>query len=321
MSGLVVNTKEIAKSSERMKKYSRSIVSSEKLISEIASNIRISDKEAQAIRKQLQDISKNLLEEAAKMDTLSSAILYIAGKYEDVEKSIINGDSYMDDAIYDTENGSNDFFKDCIRKIKEWLIEHGLIKPEKQERVQDEEVTKHQEIEQNLYFQEQIGKLRKKERYTDETWENSTLEEREQILEDYVNEVAAIMGVDIKDVLFFSDDYSDGTMSYGYYKTENQTINLNSVVIEEGDVTNNIPSNYIFLTIAHELRHAYQKSVVDNPEEYVVTDETMDKWKENYSNYKNIDDFVDEGMSTTEAYEAYREQEIEKDARNFAGQD
>lgn len=70
--------------------------------------------------------------------------------------------------------------------------------------------------------------------------------------------------------------------------------------------------NQILKTVIHELRHAYQGAAIDNPNLYVVSQETRNAWKENLSlgNY----------ISYEEDKAAYRAQPVEWDAQNFAMQ-
>ena len=75
-------------------------------------------------------------------------------------------------------------------------------------------------------------------------------------------------------------------------------------------------------TVVHELRHAYHHAAVDNPTRFQVSQETIDAWKDSFDNYRDTGDFMDDyGMSRQEAYDAYRNQDVERDARWFAGQD
>ena len=59
---------------------------------------------------------------------------------------------------------------------------------------------------------------------------------------------------------------------------------------------------------------------IKNPDKFVVTEESIEKWEKSYEEYKDQEDFEAEGMSEKDAFKAYRDQEIEQDARNFANQ-
>ena len=61
-------------------------------------------------------------------------------------------------------------------------------------------------------------------------------------------------------------------------------------------------------TILHESRHAFQDKCIRQPETVTVKENIIGVWKDNFVNYiKPEDDF-----------EAYENQEIEKDANYFA---
>lgn len=62
-------------------------------------------------------------------------------------------------------------------------------------------------------------------------------------------------------------------------------------------------------TVVHETRHAYQHAAIDNPNLYVVSNETISQWK------NNIDDYT----KPVEGYNSYYEQPIEWDANGFVG--
>lgn len=70
---------------------------------------------------------------------------------------------------------------------------------------------------------------------------------------------------------------------------------------------NYINSYNLMGTITHELRHAYQHQAVDNPENFVVTEETIDVWETNFDNY----------ISPSTDFDLYQEQPVEVDAREF----
>lgn len=58
------------------------------------------------------------------------------------------------------------------------------------------------------------------------------------------------------------------------------------------------------------MRHAYQHAAVDNPTDYQVSQEMIDMWEENFDNY----------ITSEEGFDNYRNQPVEADARQFAGQ-
>ena len=67
----------------------------------------------------------------------------------------------------------------------------------------------------------------------------------------------------------------------------------------------------VMRTMIHEMRHAYQHAVVNNPDKFNVSEETRKQWAANFNDYKS---------AKTDGYDAYVEQPIEYDAKRFAGQ-
>lgn len=61
-------------------------------------------------------------------------------------------------------------------------------------------------------------------------------------------------------------------------------------------------------TILHESRHAFQNKCVEMPDTVTVKNNIIDVWKDNFDNY----------IKPEYDFEAYENQEIEKDANYFA---
>ena len=79
-------------------------------------------------------------------------------------------------------------------------------------------------------------------------------------------------------------------------------IELNSKYLEKADCED------LLNTILHESRHAFQNKCIDSPGSVTVKDNIIDVWKNNFDNY----------IRPEEDFEAYENQEIEKDANYFA---
>ena len=172
-----------------------------------------------------------------------------------------------------------------------------------------------------LYLQSEIENILEKDRYSQSTWKNASVEERKEILNEYLQEVAAVMGLQIGEINYTYTEASNGTYNMGSYSPSTNMISINEWVLENGG-KNNIQDSYnLMYTIAHEMRHAYQHAACSNPEQFVVTEETIQSWQESIDNYRSQRGFMQEGMNAEEAYNAYRNQTIERDARWFAGQD
>lgn len=145
----------------------------------------------------------------------------------------------------------------------------------------------------------------KKCRYSAETWQNATNEEKKQMFQEYMNEVEKILGVDVEDeVNFFYEENKDGITEMGSYTRSENRININSYVIDKYISSD---SYALFKTVTHEMRHAYQYAAVESHTDYQVDSETIKAWENSFDNYISHDD----------NYDGYKEQEVETDAKWF----
>ena len=99
--------------------------------------------------------------------------------------------------------------------------------------------------------------------------------------------------------------YSANTITWGYYTHGSHTVTLNAQALT--DSKGNWDFYELLETVSHELRHAYQHEAIDHPTDYMVSEETIDIWKENFKNY----------ISSGDDYQGYRNQPVEVDARDF----
>ena len=102
----------------------------------------------------------------------------------------------------------------------------------------------------------------------------------------------------------------------GQYSHDDRTVHLNREVLSQSSAS----SYRLMSTVVHELRHAYQHAAVDNPSQYQVSQETINSWKRSFATYRSTDGFIASGLSPEDAFDAYRNQAVERDARWFAGQ-
>lgn len=302
----------------------KSICSSMNVISDtldnISANLHIESLNTAEIKRKLRVIHENILNEAAKMSSLSDALNTAAELYKKTETNIINGNfTEISDAVSTAAVtlGVSTLVTQWINiiqdKVRMALMELGFITPQEQKRVEGQQVTASQQKEQDLYMQKKISDLKSNPRYSESTWKKASLEERKLILNDYISEVSGIMGLEYDEINFEYRAPQNGYVTYGSYSRSLDEIMINEYIIE-----NRTSPGDLFTTIQHELRHAYQHKVCENPEKYVVTDETAAAWQKSFDEYKNTNGFMREGLSQSEAYQAYRNQTVEKDARNFA---
>ncbi|MDD3253302.1 MAG: hypothetical protein PHV18_12170 [Lachnospiraceae bacterium] len=270
----------------------------------------------------LKRIEDDILAEAVQMSSLNSALSRIAAHYRNAENNV--KDYGIDKSILQegaeltaNQNGedTNTGLENFLAGIRSLLVSWGIIKAEKQERAEGEKVTEAQEKEMDRYMQDEIAKVLKEKRFSKKTWDNADAAEREKILKEYFQRIAGIMGLTIDPLEFDYQESEDGYYTMGGYSRRTKKITLNRWVLE------NIDNSYSLMkTISHELRHAYQNAAVENPDQFVVSDERLKTWEDNINNYKQQSGFMKEGMNDKDAYKAYRSQTIEKDARNFAKQ-
>lgn len=118
-----------------------------------------------------------------------------------------------------------------------------------------------------------------------------------EIASDFYDGVKKNMGIDAE--LCFEQK---PTHQLGGYNPLTNKIELNSNYLEKADCED------LLNTILHESRHAFQNKCIDAPNSVTVKDNIIEVWKDNFDNYIRPD----------EDFEAYENQEIEKDANYFA---
>ena len=123
------------------------------------------------------------------------------------------------------------------------------------------------------------------------------LQGRCEIASEFYEEVKERMGIDAE-LSFVCKPPQD----LGGYNPVTNTIELNSRYLEKPECED------LLNTILHESRHAFQNKCIVDPDSVTVKSNIIDVWKDNFENY--ISPFLD--------FEAYENQEIEKDANYFA---
>lgn len=114
---------------------------------------------------------------------------------------------------------------------------------------------------------------------------------------DFYEGIKSEMGINAD--LQFSN-MPDGKL--GGYDIKTNSIELNSSYLENPDCED------LLNTILHESRHAFQAKCIDHPASVTVKENVIDVWKDNMDHY----------ISPEFDFEAYENQEIEKDANYFA---
>lgn len=131
----------------------------------------------------------------------------------------------------------------------------------------------------------------------DLSFADTGLEGRCEIATNFYKEVKQSMGIDAE-LSFVQKSPND----LGGYNPKTNCIELNSKYLEKADCEG------LLNTILHESRHAFQGKCIQNPESVTVKNNVIDVWKDNFQNY----------ISPCYDFEAYENQEIEKDANYYA---
>ena len=141
-------------------------------------------------------------------------------------------------------------------------------------------------------------------------WEKADFEERKTILEAYMNELTPIYGVSVKPSIYFIEfpdsEYGTAFGRRGILPDGNSVLAINVMYLKEA-----LPAMsfvQLFDTIRHELRHVYQHEAIMRPDEFIVSNTTLNEWRENELNYN--DPYTD--------LDDYYSQVLEVDANNFA---
>ncbi len=269
-------------------------------VSSCADSLKLSLDNA-AVIAAIRRISDNILEEAAREETFSEALKTIAGFYTSTDKNVANGSGSENIQIKNTESGTDK--RSGWRKFWDWILDRDVD-------TTYAATTDAQERAADLAFQKRIQELLKEERFSEKHWSHASVEERKQILQEYMREVAAILGVEVDDTIVWTNTppTSDGQINIGAYNHASRSVRIN-----EYNFTRKGYNSYALMTtIVHELRHAYQYSAIDHPDRYRVSQETIDSWKQSFDTYQE---------EQAKGYEYYRRIVVEVDARRFAGQD
>ena len=286
----------------------------------------------------LNKIMDQMLEAAAHEDSMSAALMHVTKLYETAEKQILS-EAHIDKAAFnDAVNAGAQAataaataavlasLPGWLRRLIEWITGGGSgsgsgggsgtttptppTTPTTPTPPQQPATPAERERAADLEMKQRAMDLRKQKRFSEETWEKASLEERKQILQEYMREVEKILGVKVAENIDWTNTPPvEGVgINMGAYSPSTNTVHINQYVLEN---RSSAFSYKLVSTIAHELRHAYQHAAVSHPEQYTnVTPETIASWKESFRTYKAEQDAG-----------RYYDIVVEKDARWFAGQD
>ena len=136
-------------------------------------------------------------------------------------------------------------------------------------------------------------------------WLFSSPENRKQIIRDMLALLAPIYGITAPNLIIGPEqDPTPGLTTGGYYEAETNTIWINEDFFRNGFIGKDDAVH----TLLHEMRHAYQYDVINNPDNYRYDENTINQWRNDYYGY----------ISPEEDFSAYDNQSIETDADDFA---
>lgn len=278
--------------------------------------LQLQSSSSMLLKLQIAQLHNQALEAAVQMDTLKEALESIVGMYVACENRInnnVNGGCPELPTVEPTEEQIGEDKRNWWQRFIDWLF-GGDTDPAYTH------TTSEQEAAADARMQDQIQALCRTDRFSEETWENATPDERRQILTEYMNRVMDIMGLDINPTIDFTPRApSGGYITNGSYTHSRESVYINGYIIDNYSADR---SYELMTTIVHELRHAYQHAAVDNPSDFQVSQETIDRWSDSFDNYRGTERIMrEDGVSQDEAYQRYRNQAVERDARSFAGQD
>lgn len=315
-----INTAQASNSTAQLRNIGSSLNTLQSQLHTVRTSMDVQTLSINRLKALIRTSESNILDIAADMDTLAEALDTVINYYISTENSILSTigcAAPSADTTADSDGAFRNWIQQLIDRFREWLISIGIdLNPT------EGTITKSQEEEHDLYMRSQIDALLEQERFSESYWANASVEERKEILNEYLQEVAAIMGLSIGAINFtYTEGQTVNGVTYfnmGSYNSRMNRVSINEWVLEHPSIN----SYSLMETIVHEMRHAYQHAACENPENFNVSAETIAQWQESFDNYRSSSDYMrDYGMSQSEAHEAYRNQAVEQDARRFAGQD
>ena len=296
------NIDKIISSSKEIIQISRKIKDLQDAIEQINLKAAFDDDIRYKVEQAIRISIKNISNEAAHLNSMGNALELIAKKYQDTEKSIIGNAAHLVAIGYidtnSTKSGTDK--RNIFQKFWDWITRS---EPDKYDTT-----TKEQEKAADEAMKRELATILQDEKYSQEHWDKASVEERKQILQDYMDEVIRVYGLkDVKTQIRWDSDatYTSEEILWGYYSHGSHRVTLNEQALS--DNVGNWDSYSLLQTVSHELRHAYQHEAVDHPTDYMVSKETIDTWNNNFKNYIDSDD----------DYRGYYNQTVERDARDF----
>ncbi len=285
----------VSASADNIKQIIKDVKRLSDSVSAVSTQLGMMGNSADIVKQKMLSMHDEILQEAVMMESLHSALSKIVTLYEQTEKRIADG-----------ANSSADYIASALGRKFADIVSNSPNYSGSAYTLLD--------LLHDMYMKSQIEALN--EKYTQDDWDNATEDERKEMLNNYIHDLYAILGVDVGDLQFKEMSAPPGYVKNGGYQPDSKYIALNQDIVN-GNI--NYSLDKIKMILIHETRHAYQHAVVDNPENFKVSAETREQWKESIDNYHNQQGYMDLGYDKEEAYQLYKDQRIEQDARWFSG--
>lgn len=263
MEGFIVNTTNVNNCANDIQGYGDRIKDLQDSVRSIRLGMRHKLSAREQIDRTLRGIEERMLDEAVLMSSLDQALEHIAEAYRSTERKLVT------EGIRRSAGG--------------------------------QAVTEQQQAMMDQYMQAAIFDILQEDQFSQEAWENASIEERKEILNSFLDRMEKEMGISLEDIQFRSGE----DLGYnGAYNYADNYIALNEEILNSGD-----PSGAM-TTLMHEARHAYQHAACENPDQFLVTADTIQGWQDSSDNYKS---YLQDGK--------YSDILSEIDAHDFAGQE
>lgn len=107
-------------------------------------------------------------------------------------------------------------------------------------------------------------------------------EELIETFKEIIKDASDLMGVPISEIHFFTPESKREMFVFGFYRREDNSININLTMLLSGDMS---LVKEQFYTVFHEMKHALQWAVVLNPESYNIPIDIVEEWAYNFLHY------------------------------------
>lgn len=244
----------------------------------------------------LNKIEASVLKEASKMNNMAQALNYIHDMYVRAEQAASSKRTVVD-SILDIMDGAVFNMMKAMGLEQLYMQQRYPLESFDEERIQEKLM--------DQYLQYKCFELLSKPEYSEETWNNASVTEREQMIRNFIMDVNLVLGTTTAITVTFDDGKGNtkNNGSFSYNGNGTAVIYINPARIQKGD-------RNVFNTAIHESRHCYQRCAVENPESYIVSEQSLKQWADNFQseNYKTSGN-------------AYYSQPIEWDTFHFAHQE